>query len=158
MPKHARLTFLLGWLIPGAGHWYVGRRGKALLFFVLLMSIFFVGFALGDFKNVYFSHQRIAILGQICLGLPTILISFRSILSFLSEAYGKSASLTFGLGPREFFPLYDVGTIYTVIAGLLNFVVALDAYRLATLTGHLRERSVRRALTGSPEGRQGEEK
>ena len=136
------MVFFLGWLIPGAGHLLLGRRGKALLFFVLLVGTFFVGLALGDFRNIYFSRQRIAILGQLGLGLPTILISFRSILSLVGEAFGKSASLTFGLGPKEFFPLYDVGTIYTVIAGLLNLVVALNAYSIAACAGHPHGRSV----------------
>jgi hypothetical protein len=134
MAKNTRLAFFLGWLVPGAGHLYVGRRGKALLFFIFLMGTFLVGWALGHFRNVYFARLRFAILGQLGIGLPTILISYKSIFSSLGETFGRSASFTLGLGREEFFPLFDVGTIYTVIAGLLNFVVAINAYRLASHT------------------------
>jgi len=141
MAKNIRLAFFLGWLVPGAGHFYVGRRGKALLFFILLMSTFFAGWVMGDFRNVYFARLRFAVLGQLGLGLPTLVISHKSMLSSLGQTFGKSASLTFGLSSSEFLPLYDVGTIYTVVPGLLNLVVALNAYRLAS---HTQEASVGR--------------
>ena len=38
--KDPALAALLAWLIPGLGHWYQGRRAKAVLFFVCIMGLF----------------------------------------------------------------------------------------------------------------------
>jgi hypothetical protein len=38
---------LLAWLIPGLGHWYQGRRAKAVLYFVAIMGLFVFGLYLG---------------------------------------------------------------------------------------------------------------
>ncbi len=47
------LAALLSFLAPGLGQIYQGRIGKGLLFFVCLVSLFHVGQAMGDWKNVY---------------------------------------------------------------------------------------------------------
>src|SRR6056297_1859063 len=51
------LAALLAWLIPGAGHYYQGRKTKAGLFFVCIMSAWIIGFVLGGSRVVYASWQ-----------------------------------------------------------------------------------------------------
>ena len=41
--KDPALAAFLAWLVPGLGHWYQGRRAKAVLFFVCIMGIFGYG-------------------------------------------------------------------------------------------------------------------
>ena len=48
---------LLAWLIPGAGHWYQGRRSKAVLFFVCITVTFLYGLYLGEGRVVYASMR-----------------------------------------------------------------------------------------------------
>src|SRR4051794_35745927 len=43
---------VLAWLIPGAGHFYIGYNGKSLLFFVSILGLMLFGSALGDWKIV----------------------------------------------------------------------------------------------------------
>ncbi len=44
---------LLAFLIPGAGHWYQGRRFKATINFVGILTLFFWGMILGNWQPVY---------------------------------------------------------------------------------------------------------
>src|SRR5207244_3055670 len=44
---------LLSYLVPGLGQIIQGRIGKGLLFFVSLYGLFFLGQAMGDWRNVY---------------------------------------------------------------------------------------------------------
>jgi hypothetical protein len=43
----------LSYLVPGLGQIYQGRTGKGLLFLVCLLSMFFAGNAMGNWRNVY---------------------------------------------------------------------------------------------------------
>jgi hypothetical protein len=89
--KDPVLAALLAWLIPGLGHWYQGRRAKAVLFFVCIMGLFAFGVYLGGGtcvdqnkkehvlgygRAVYFSWQkddrRLAYLCQVGVGLPAL--------------------------------------------------------------------------------------
>jgi hypothetical protein len=45
--KDPALAAFLAWLVPGLGHWYQGRRAKAVLFFVCIMGLFTFGLWLG---------------------------------------------------------------------------------------------------------------
>ena len=41
--KDPALAALLAWLVPGLGHWYQGRRAKAVLYFICIMGLFAYG-------------------------------------------------------------------------------------------------------------------
>ena len=45
-------ALVLGWVIPGAGHAYAGRWGKAALFCGLIVGLLVAGFALGGGTNI----------------------------------------------------------------------------------------------------------
>src|SRR4051812_23078902 len=47
------LAGILSYLIPGLGQIYQGRFGKGLLFMVSLLGMFFLGQAMGGWRNVY---------------------------------------------------------------------------------------------------------
>lgn len=90
--KDPVLAALLAWLVPGLGHWYQGRRAKAVLFFVCIMGLFVFGLYLSSSKEkcvepestgtigcgraVYFSwkpeDRRWAYLCQVGVGLPAL--------------------------------------------------------------------------------------
>jgi hypothetical protein len=41
---------LLSWILPGAGHWMLGHRGLAVVFFVAISLPFWVGLAIGGIR------------------------------------------------------------------------------------------------------------
>ena len=44
---------LPGMAHPGLGHFYQGRTAKAILYAVCILSLYFLGFAMGEGKIVY---------------------------------------------------------------------------------------------------------
>jgi hypothetical protein len=53
----APFAALLSYLVPGLGQIVQGRVTKGLLFMVLLLGLFFLGQAMGDWKNVYIPRE-----------------------------------------------------------------------------------------------------
>ena len=51
--RSRELAAILAFLIPGAGHFYQGRRLKAGIYFFGILSLFFGGMILGDWQPVY---------------------------------------------------------------------------------------------------------
>jgi hypothetical protein len=154
--KEPWLAALLAWLVPGMGHLYQGRTGKGLLFFVCVLGTFLFGMWIGDGKVVYASTSseqpwRWQYYCQLGVGLPVL----PALVQKERKEHGKSPlfgsdfmappkqspqSTTDDSGneatqPNELakwtvdmHPRYELGTVYTVIAGLLNILVICDAY------------------------------
>jgi hypothetical protein len=51
--KNPVVAGILAFLIPGAGHWYQGRRFKATIFSVCILTMFIWGMVLGNWQPVY---------------------------------------------------------------------------------------------------------
>jgi len=141
---------LLAWLLPGAGHWYQGRRSKAVLFFVCILGTFFYGLYLGEGRVVYASmrplDRRFPYFCQVATGavaLPALVqayqvksgnepIPFPGWDNFMVP---PSLAKRGDDGPNELDDLqkrlnrfFELGTVYTMIAGLLNVLVIYDAW------------------------------
>ncbi|MGC3965901.1 MAG: hypothetical protein QM775_00570 [Pirellulales bacterium] len=154
---------ILAWLIPGAGHWYQGRRTKALLFFFCIYATFFYGLWLGGGRVVYAAwgpssdDKRLPYLCQIGTGavaLPALWQAQR----YGNEKYVAEMQRKEDAGTRTFaewfmappmlevkvpgyvHPMkeidlinyqlnrrFELGTVYTMVAGLLNLLVVFDA-------------------------------
>jgi len=152
------LAALLSFLIPGLGQVYQGRVGKGLLFFFGLYLLFFYGMWMGQWRNVWLPDARdlpaAGILGQ-NLGGAAKAISYRP--QFLAQVWigvaawpavyqyvnfdpSKDEGPVFGKfqrtpGEEELNNLqrnstkrWDLGWVYTVIAGVLNLLVIYDAF------------------------------
>lgn len=146
---------LLAWALPGLGHIYQGRTGKGILFFVCILGTFFYGMYLGGGKVVYAAtdweqQYRWQYLCQLGVGLPSapMLIQreraennepplFGS--DFMAPPVNSQQTITDKSGnkaqqPNELaawiiqqHPFFELGTVYTVVAGLLNVLVICDA-------------------------------
>lgn len=112
---HPGKVALLALLLPGLGHWVIGRRFKAKLLGLTLIGMFLLGMALGGFAD--FDRQRHGYywIGQMFMGLP-------AWLSYLPLLPLKMGTV---------LPYQDTGFTFTSVAGLFNIVVALDAYHRA---------------------------
>lgn len=107
---------LAGWLVPGWGHLLIGERAKGTLFGIMIIATFAVGLALGSFRNVFIGPGRWALLAQIPGGVP-------ALLSFLHAHVTGLRAVPQDVSIR----IYDIGTLYTSVAGLLNALIAFDA-------------------------------
>lgn len=140
--KNRHLAALLAWLVPGLGHLYQGRKGKAALYAVSILGLFFVGLVLGDGKIVYWrwitpmqdpENFRASYLCQFWVGLAAL----PGLIQATLEHYGHSSILWGYLAPPspqavnalhpKLSRLVEVGWVYTVVAGLLNILAIYDA-------------------------------
>lgn len=110
------IAALLAWVLPGLGHWYLGRRNKALVFAIGILLLLITGAALGQWRVISFG-DRVLLIGQILSGLPALLLGV------------VSGQVVAAQGPPNVVPdSYEMGVLYTLVAGLLNLLVIFDAY------------------------------
>ena len=142
----------LAWLVPGLGHLYQGRTAKAVLYFVCIMSTFSYGLYLGSDSEygwgrvVYASwrpgDKRYPYLCQIGVGLPAMPALVQAIGArngkfpfgeFMAPPRLQSGELDLHGRPslhqlhRRMARYFELGTVYTMVAGLLNILVIFDA-------------------------------
>ena len=140
--KNRHLAALLAWMVPGLGHWYQGRRGKAALYFACILSVYFAGLALGHWRVVFWRWVPPTNSDQFCLNYLGQFFAGLVALPGLIQATLKR----YEMGPilwgylaeptqAELNGLYqplgkfvEMGYLYTTIAGLLNILAIFDAY------------------------------
>ena len=149
---------VLSYLIPGLGQVYQGRVGKGLLFFFGLYLLFFYGMWMGQWRNVWLPDAsdlppvviagqqlegtlkavayRPQFLGQFWIGMA----SWPAVYQYVQFDQHKDVGPVFGKFERtptedELNDLqrngskrWDLGWVYTVIAGVLNMLVIYDAF------------------------------
>jgi hypothetical protein len=151
LPRTYSMTAaILSYIVPGLGQIYQGRVGKGLLFLVCLYALFFGGMYLGHWKNVYIPdawtprspsrlprpvsnlYNRLQFVGQFWIGAA----AWPAIWQYNSE-HGDGIFGSFEREPppdeindlqRDGDKRWDLGWIYTVIAGVLNILVIYDAF------------------------------
>jgi TM2 domain-containing membrane protein YozV len=129
----------LGWLVPGLGHIYQGRTPKGLLFMICILSTFFFGLVISDGKAVYASwrdnDKRLPYLCQVGVGLPALPALVQTYLVREGKAPLLGGVMAPPATPAELNEWYktlhryfELGTVYTMIAGLLNILAIYDAW------------------------------
>jgi hypothetical protein len=116
-PGILALVIALSWLVPGAGHLWQGRRQKGLIFLLALPLMFAVGLMLNGRLFPLEVSEPLVFLGAIAdrgIGLPFVLARFMDAGAGLVTAVS-----------------YEYGNTFLMTAGLLNFLVILDAYDIA---------------------------
>ncbi len=138
------LAAFWGWLWPGAGHLYQRRYAKGILFMVCILSTYFYGLAIAGGHVVYASwkgpEKRWQYFCQLGVGVPAL----PALVQARRDKLGAAPHLGGIMAPPRYDPyrrvdelsewhlqyklLFDLGTLYTMIAGLLNVLAVYDAY------------------------------
>ena len=86
--KNPLIAALLAYLIPGAGHWYQGRKFKATIYSVCILSLFIWGMILGNWQPVYSQlvYQTDRVSPQMEKKVPTTKFSFGYAAQFFNGA------------------------------------------------------------------------
>lgn len=117
MKLKAVLAFLLGWLLPGLGHAVQKKYWRAAVLAVSIFAMTGLGLVMGG--RVYpFQTEN-----------PLTILAFFSDLGN-GLFYVLTRLLSFGAGSLE-RATFEFGTAFIAGAGLLNLLVALDAYDIA---------------------------
>lgn len=117
-PFSARVisTLLAAWLVPGAGHFMLGRRQRAVIFFCIVMVAVAIGCLLEG--NLYTVVQNqpltiLATLGSMGMGAPYFILRF-----------------IFGYHGNVVAAGYEYGSAFILTAGLMNLLLILDTWDL----------------------------
>ncbi len=125
---------LLAWILPGLGHWWIGQRSRAVVFFVVTGVTFWGGVAVAGVRTAVTARDNgLWIAAQLCMG-PQTLGALHWSNSLASE--GGSAD-----SYKSSWPSADIGVVYAGVAGLLNLLIIIDA--LARLDRIVTEGSAR---------------
>jgi hypothetical protein len=119
--KSKVLALFLGWLVPGVGHLYAGKRQKAVIFFVAIMAAAFLGLVLGSGRNVYFRLNHYQFYAEIGNGLFTVVAS---VWMFVRQAQPIESTASAG----ALAGIVPIADLYLMVAGLLNAIVAANAF------------------------------
>ncbi len=142
--RNPYLGALLAWLIPGAGHLYQRRYAKGVVFMVCILSTYVFGLAMGGGHAVYASwregDRRWQYAFQVGVGIPALpaLIQTANVRSGGEPILDDMMAPPRDVNPRgdddlarwnlEHHAYFEFGTLYTMIAGLLNILAIYDAY------------------------------
>lgn len=116
MSQRTITAMVLALLVPGAGHFYLSRRGRAVAFCLIAFFMFVVGLLLDGKLYVWEAGKPLSLLatlGSMGIGIPY----------FIARAlgpFGDLGSIT-----------YEYGTAFSLTAGLMNLLLVLDAFDIA---------------------------
>lgn len=135
----AFFSCLLAWLIPGAGHFYLGKRKRALVFFLVIVATFFLG-VLNDGRSYLMDREQplsyLATLTNVATG-PLELISreatYHSVVYVMpaDESDPEAARLLGEMRKKVRSVTGEYGTTYVLAAGLMNILLILDAFDIS---------------------------
>jgi len=111
------LILAAAWLVPGAGHLWLGRRQKGLTFLITLTAMFAFGLWIeGRLFPFDFRQPLVALsaFGDLGVGLPYF------VAKALNAGAGRVVAIT-----------YEYGNAFIIVAGLLNMLTVLDAFDIA---------------------------
>jgi hypothetical protein len=110
-------ALILGWLVPGAGHFLVKRWVRGLLILGCITAMFALGLMMQGklyLPNLADPLDTLGFLGDLGSGL----------LYFVGHLLGL------GSAPVQVVTA-DYGAKFVVVAGLLNLIAAVDAHNIA---------------------------
>jgi len=113
----AILYLIAGWLVPGLGHILQKRIWRGVIFFISIGVLTAIGLSMGGRIYPFQTENPL-----------TILAFFADLGNFV--VYGLSRALAFGQGSLE-RATFEFGTAYIAGAGLLNYLIAIDAYDIS---------------------------
>ena len=111
------LPLIAGWLVPGAGHFLLGKWVRGTLLAVSIIAMFALGLTMQG--KLYTSVQDI--------------LDMLGVAGDLGSGLLYVVSRVLGLGAQPIqTTVADFGTKFIVVAGLLNIIAAVDAHNLRT--------------------------
>lgn len=137
--RQPALAAFWAWLWPGAGHLYQRRYAKGVLLMVCILSTYCYGLMMAGGRVVYLSwtktEKRWQYVCQLGVGLPALPALIQAgrraqhaepwLGGIMAPPVNEGQLSQWHLEHKLFF---DLGTLYTMIAGLLNVLAIYDAY------------------------------
>ena len=113
---------MLAWAVPGAGYWALGDRRRGWVVGITIVLTFVLGLYIGSIGVIDPLGARYWYAAQVMTS-PAVLVLGRCVSAGTYTVYGRP---------------YEIGQIYTSIAGLLNLLCIINV----VYVGHLRRQSI----------------
>jgi hypothetical protein len=111
-------AMLAAWFIPGAGHFYLGRRRRAFAFALIVLSSLAIGLSLDGNLYRIVQNQPLTILATgACLGLGAPYLGLRYLAGYTGDLLA---------------PGFEYGSAFILTAGLMNLLLVLDCLDIST--------------------------
>ena len=112
------MVVLSAWLIPGAGHFLLGRRGRAIAFMSIVLVGLVAGFLLdGNLYRIVPNRPLTVLATLACMGLGAPYLLLRFVLDYQGDIVSSG---------------YEYGTAFILTAGLMNLLLILDTMDIAS--------------------------
>jgi len=152
------LALMLAWLVPGAGHAYIGRVRRGVIIFVTISATFWAGVAMGGRMTIDPVNERWWFIAQMITGVNGVAawrFQQRTMRELESDEYigqpvdvakesdqptqmsrrAMEAQRLFRIDERlaemNLAPVSIVAFAYSGVAGLLNLLCIFDAFILS---------------------------
>lgn len=137
---------LAGWLVPGAGYWLIGERARGVVVCVTVLLTFIVGILIGGIRVIdvpgydnsgtlrltvvegrrtNVAALRARPLGEV-FAKPWYIGQIFTGPAALAASYASLDAAQQGVPPST-ARVFDIGTLYAAVAGMLNLLVMIDA-------------------------------
>jgi hypothetical protein len=123
---HRAAAVIAAWLVPGAGHFVLGRWGRGAMFLATIAGAFMLGLALEG--RLYWP-----VVPESPGFLPFDLISMLWFFSQIGAGLCYIVAYAAGIGtePHPAAATFEYANTFMFLAGLLNYLVMHDAYDIA---------------------------
>jgi len=118
MKSRTVTAIILAYLVPGAGHLFLGRRARAITFFAIVVIMFLIGISI-DGELYTFARANGSAL-RILAAVGTAGAGLMYFGALMAGVHGDITSIT-----------YEHGTAFAITAGLMNLLLMLDAFDIA---------------------------
>jgi hypothetical protein len=109
-------AMVLAFLVPGAGHFFLGRRRRGAAFFAIVAAMFVIGLAIEG--KVYGFES-----GRLLNNLATLGSMGAGVLYLAGRSMGQVGNVVSAT--------YEHGTAFVLTAGVMNLLLVLDAFDIA---------------------------
>jgi len=142
----------LAWLLPGAGHVYLGRWKRGIILFLAIAATFWTGVAVGGVMTVDSRYDRWWFYAQSLTGVhglvgwcrqhrqyealdrdPRVQQETSTSNDRSDRRQMRSDQLLQAEGKSLAYPAENIARAYTGVAGLLNLLCIFDALMLAMI-------------------------
>ncbi|HEV7238585.1 MAG TPA: DUF6677 family protein [Thermoanaerobaculia bacterium] len=118
MKIRAIAAMALALVLPGAGHFFLGRRARALAFFAIVVFLFVLGLAVDG--SLYILREA---RGDLLSTLASLGSMGSGLLYFLGATFGPKGNIR--------SEMFEYGRTFALTAGVMNLLLVLDCWDIA---------------------------
>ena len=137
-PVRISIACLLAWAVPGAGHFFLGRRVKGFVFLAIVLVTFMAGLAFQG--RVYLANPEqplsyLATFANLGLGPLDVIArqaSYDRVIYFFPRETDRDLyqDILDKTRARILAVTHEYGTTFLLTAGLMNILLILDVFDL----------------------------